>query len=489
MNEGQMDTKYFPEEKTGASLKFPATFALTLSPSRANRLDITVVGVDSAGVAVAKGSGFATIIPGGQVGLTVNLVKDKKGISYDGSVDAPPGRVDSVVGSGGMTSSDVRGNGGTTEVVGTGGVAGLGGAGVGGNSISTPSMDSGRVAIFVMGVDGALVMPDTPLTVFYDAYKGPMEDVNCSIMDFVLDRAPAPLVLAQDRSYSMSQPVKGPGIGPKWDNVRAAIQEVVQQTNTNVAWGLKLFPNEKACQVSVGPEIAPRLMNADPIIQRLDSIKSERTTGNLTDGTPTHKLLNDLREYLVKLGAVNKYIVLVTDGEPSCASDKPTASNYEEARAAARAVVQVGIKIAVVGISISLGVGYENESQDSALVFLNYVAELGGMPANNPDNPNIKYYPAENTNEMVKTFLAITEQVYSCTFRLPKVPPHKNDVAVKLDGIKVSHDANHGWEYDDDTLTSLTLHGSTCEKIKDMYSTVTKVDVKIFLGCPGVVIP
>lgn len=337
--------------------------------------------------------------------------------------------------------------------------------------------------------DPGLILPDATIPVFYDAYTGPTEDANCGLADFVLDRTPAPVILAQDRSYSMSQTVRAPGTGSKWDNVRDAVQEVVRQTNASVAWGLKLFPNEKACQVAVGPEIAPTLMNADPIIQRLDSIKSERTAGNLTDGTPTHKLLNDLRDYLGKHGAVNKYIVLATDGDPSCAGDKPSASNYEEARAAARAVVQAGIKIAVVGISFGVGVVYQNEPPDSGLGFLNYVAELGGMPANNPDNPYMKYYPAENTDELVKAFRAIAEQVYSCTFKLPKVPPHKDDVAVKLDGVKLSHDANSGWEYDDDTLTSLTLHGSPCDKIKDSNNTSTKVDVKIILGCPGIVIP
>lgn len=371
-------------------------------------------------------------------------------------------------------SSKVLSPVGTVEM--TGGSTGIAGTSDGqgaGGSTSGPSV----------------TLPDATIPVFNDAYTGPTEDANCGLVDFVLDKTPAPVILAQDRSYSMSQTVRSPGTGSKWDNVRAAVQEVVRKTNQSVAWGLKFFPNDKACQVSLGPEIAPTLMNADPIINALNAVKSERTPGNLTDGTPTHKLLNDLREYLVKHGAVNKYIVLATDGDPSCAGDKPSSSNYEEARAAARAVVQAGIKIAVVGISFGVGVVFPETEPDSGLGFLNYVAELGGMPANNPNNPFMKYYPAEDTEGLVKAFQAIADQVYSCTFKLPKSPPHKDDVAVKLDGNKVLRDANSGWDYDNGDYTSLTLHGSACDKIKSGSHTASKVDVKIIMGCPGVVIP
>lgn len=363
------------------------------------------------------------------------------------------------------------------------GAAAAAGAGGGGTT------GTGTGTAHVSGSDFQLSM-DARANDNLDAYSGPTEDANCGLVDFVLDRTPAPVILAQDRSYSMSQNVRSPGTGTKWDNVTAAVREVVRQTNASVSWGLKFFPNDKACQVSVGPEIPPSLMNADPIIAALDAIKAVRTPGNLTDGTPTHKVLDDLGKYLGGMGAVNKYIVLATDGEPSCAGDSPGSSNYEQARAAARAVAAAGIKIAAVGISFGAGLVFPGTvEENSGLGFLNYVAELGGMPANNPGNPYLKYYPVEDTAELVKAFNSIAEQVYSCTFKLPKPPPWKDDVAVKLDGVKVPRDATDGWEYDDDAMTSLTLHGTYCDRIKDSHNSATKVDVKIIMGCPGQIIP
>ena len=335
----------------------------------------------------------------------------------------------------------------------------------------------GSGGIFGGGSGGAFVGTS-------DAATGPTEDANCGLVPFVLDRAPAPVLLVQDRSTSMRGTVKI-GTGTRWENLRTAVTQVVAQTEANVYWGLKFFPNSLPCQISVGPEIAPKLMNAAPIIAALNAIPGDALGTGLTDGTPTRKVLEDAGNYLRNLpgSSVNKYIVLATDGQPTCANDSTTADDTVAALAAGQAVAAAGIKIAVIGIAFNpVAAGAVLPAEQ---VFLNTMADIGGMPRIDPADPQTRYYPAQNTDQLVASFTAITAQVFTCTFLLPKQPPSKDDVAVKIDGVRIPHEATNGWEYDAG-LTSVTLHGSSCDQIKN---NVGVLDVKIILGCPGVVIP
>ncbi len=314
-----------------------------------------------------------------------------------------------------------------------------------------------------------------------DAYTGPTEDANCGLVPVVMDRQPSPVLLLQDRSSSLSAKVDV-GTGTRWANVSAAVQEVVTQTQADVAWGLKFFPSEKSCGITPGVNIAPELNNAEAIVAELSKIQGTRETG-LIDGTPTALALQDAVEYLGTLNAPNKYIVLATDGQPTCNNDRSESDDYDRARAAAQTVADAGIKIAVVGVAFK---PVNNGSLPEDQAFLNDVADLGGMANQDPANPEAHYYPAGNTEELVKAFQAITKQIYSCTFDLPKQPPSPSDVAVKLNGSKIPRDASNGWEYTDSDMKSVTLHGSACDDIK---AETGVLDIKFIMGCPGQVIP
>ena len=64
-------------------------------------------------------------------------------------------------------------------------------------------------------------------------------------------------------------------------------------------------------------------------------------------------------------------------------------------------------------------------------------------------------------------------------------PPSPNDVAVKIDGVKVPRDSTHGegWDYDTD-MANVVIYGQACEQLKG----VGAADVKIIFGCPGIII-
>jgi hypothetical protein len=351
-----------------------------------------------------------------------------------------------------------------------------------GNPSSTNSsmvMDSGQ-ATQIIPENKIHIDFDATIPTHQDAYTGPTEDANCGLVPFVLDRTPSPVLLLQDRSTSMKNWVGGGVLVSRWDSVRAAVKNVLQRTEANVAWGLHFFPNQTRCLVSPVPEVLPELVNAKSIAAKLDAIKGDVT--GLTDGTPTAKILDAATNYFKTVTkAKDKYVVLATDGQPTCLKDNPDNDDFENAEAAAKRTVAAGIKLAVVGIAFRYEPG---EAIPERMAFLNRLAEMGGMARNDPiDSPEIKYYPANNTEQLTAAFQAIAEKVITCTFNLPKAPPSKDDVAVKLDGVKLPRSSSEGWEYD--TSTTLSVHGSYCDKIKKNEGSI---DIKIIMGCPGQII-
>ena len=62
-------------------------------------------------------------------------------------------------------------------------------------------------------------------------------------------------------------------------------------------------------------------------------------------------------------------------------------------------------------------------------------------------------------------------------------PPDPTNIAVTVDGARVSQDPSHaqGWDYTDDTNVALELHGDACEAVKNASAN----QVAIVFGCKG----
>ena len=319
---------------------------------------------------------------------------------------------------------------------------------------------------------------------------GPTEDANCGLQNFALDRRPAIVLLLQDRSTSMRNTLSG-GL-TRWATTVNGVKPVLQQTQAGISWGLKFFPDGKACGVTAGANIAPALNNADVITAQLDAIKVVANSADnlgLWDGTPVAPALRQAAAYLASLPSdKQKYILLATDGQPTCAGGDPLlgggdpdSDDHPSGPAAVAEVVAMGIKVPVVGVAFSST--WDPTDLKANEVTLNNMAKAGGMPR--PTDP--AYYAANSSAELAAAFAQITGTVISCTFDLKGMkPPSPEDVAVKIDGIKVPRDKAHGqgWDYDAD-MANVVIYGSACDQLKG--ATATN-NVKIIFGCPGIII-
>jgi hypothetical protein len=226
----------------------------------------------------------------------------------------------------------------------------------------------------------------------------------------------------------------------------------------NFYWGLKLFstPGGDACGVSSGVEVPVGPGSAAAI----PSVIESTTPAN---NTPTAQAINAATEYLKTLtDPYPKTILLITDGQPNCASGSSSTPNVAGTVAAIRAAYAAGFRVYVVGIGPSVG-------------NLDDFAIAGGTE---------HYYSAASLAELDSAIASITSSVASCTLALPARPPDPNNVAVYFDNSLVAKDDVDGWSYADD-IQAIVLGGATCDRLKSsMDATIT-----VLFGCPGMPLP
>ncbi len=189
------------------------------------------------------------------------------------------GRAGNGGGAAGTTGPGVGGNGGSVKTAGTGGVLSIGGTGGG---------------------------------------------QTCGLQKFDVERKPAEILLLLDRSKSMIEDTTSDGVTLKWNAVLPALKQVIKDTDAAVSWGLKTFPEGAGSECVAGSvtngvvvPVAP--MNAAAVVAALNDTSNQATQpqGN---GTPTGDAITAAYTYLSKLTSTNpKYILLATDGAPSCA--------------------------------------------------------------------------------------------------------------------------------------------------------------------------
>ena len=115
----------------------------------------------------------------------------------------------------------------------------------------------------------------------------PSGDMNCGIKRHNLEKRPAELLLVLDRSGSMLEPVTDPATGmgvEKWSATVGALDAVLQATQAQVSWGLKLYPvGGDQCDVADAPEVPVAAANHAAVLASINGMPAMRDGGS----TPT----------------------------------------------------------------------------------------------------------------------------------------------------------------------------------------------------------
>src|SRR4051812_13422218 len=258
---------------------------------------------------------------------------------------------------------------------------------------------------------GGTVVLGTGGSVMLDPTKGmagepDVANGECAQQNFVLSSKPADVLLVLDRSKSMIEHTVPPSNQTRWDAVVAGLTATITATDASVSWGLKFFPEGEGSECSAVTDDIPVKIAPNNAAAVNGLITSTMALGN---GTPTGDAIKKATAYLQSRGASNQFIVLATDGQPSCPSGSDAAVQY--AVTAITAAKTAGFPTYVIGVV--------DPADNSTPPRLNAMADAGGTSRS--DNPiGDKFYQAYSQEELTTSLKAVTGQVVSCVFEFDK---------------------------------------------------------------------
>jgi hypothetical protein len=327
-----------------------------------------------------------------------------------------------------------------------------------------PSPDGPRPDL--AGYD-VLPNPDRPPLPDGQFYYPSLDGKLCGSDEYVLPRFTADVLVVLDRSGSMGERSGGGGGGAtKWDDAAAAVKATVAGSS-NLSWGLKLFPTgAQRCAASSTVEVPVGGTSAAAMGSAIDRAGPPMAT--LGEGTPTAATVQAATAYLKSLTfPFPKYIVLATDGAPTCQGDGSDMRDDARAIAAIEAAAAAGFKTYVIGIATA---ATDNDT-------LNRMAVAGGTARPGAT----RYFSASNRAELTAALDTITASLITCVFPLANRPPDPGFVAVTVGGKPLPRDLSHaqGWDYLGGD-TAIQVYGMACESLKRG----TVQGAGIFYGCP-----
>jgi hypothetical protein len=352
----------------------------------------------------------------------------------------------------GCSASSARENRVDPPAGGAGGNGALGGAsgsGVGGASGASGASGAGGISI-----------PD----------GGGTDSADCGGETFPLQRKPAKVLLVLDRSGSMEELPEGATDSTnKWNLVVPSLNQVITQTDAQIQWGLKTFPEGDTAYCTV----------TDAIDVQIAAANAGAVTGAITrttpkgNGTPTGDAMKAAVKYLKSLDAAGdtdvKYILLATDGEPSCVGGSETSQQTARPYAvtAVTEAATANYHTFVIGVSTT---------KTNARQALNDMA-VAGLEARPDPNPlATKFYLANTQSELVAAMSAITGVVVDCRFALTNPPPDGGHVGVRLGGETVPPES---WDFVQGDRQTIEVTGEWCNRIKSGQADA----VRIVFGC------
>jgi len=300
----------------------------------------------------------------------------------------------------------------------------------------------------------------------WDAMSMPGRDGSVVDYDHACERIDVPtlpdvpnVLIVLDRSGSMYDPFSGID---RWTPSVAAINSVVSALESQVRFGLMIFPSD-ALECNAGNLVlAPALDQAASISGALRG-SPETIVGG---GTPTAPTLSAARDVLTPLEG-QSYVLLVTDGAPNCNDTLDGSSctctgglcllnpyNCLDDVRTVRALED----LAAAGIGTYV-IGYDTGEWSSVLNRMAVAGATGRTSA----------FEVTDGTSLEGALREISGSVVSCRYDLAMPPGDYHYVRVQIDDTDVPHTSvsgvDTGWENDGDR--TVLLVGTPCDTLRD----------------------
>jgi hypothetical protein len=266
------------------------------------------------------------------------------------------------------------------------------------------------------------------------------------------------VVFVIDRSGSMAATFEGapplPGELTRWEILESAMDDALGafRGRSAIAVGAKFFPSRSSRTVDDSCAVLPGL--DVPIgVGSAPGVVAGFARWDPAGGTP---LAPALEEAILALDAVAtersaQFIVMATDGAPTCTSNAASAS----LDAIRRAHEERGIDVVVVGIA----------STAPEVALLDLMAETGGRPRRIGDSER-RFYDARDPALLGSLLGEVTNDLARCVFAVPIPPRPDDEVEVLVGGEVVPSDParSNGWDWTSESRAQLSLFGEACDR-------------------------
>ena len=277
------------------------------------------------------------------------------------------------------------------------------------------------------------------------------------------------MLIVLDRSRSMKD-----GNINRWDPSGSAVKAITSNLDDQIRFGLMLFPKPCAptdvlCALQA---CTPGELEVPVDLGTSGAIASELDGTQPLGGTPTGATLQaaqailDARVAGPDGAAAPKYILLVTDGQPTCPSAKGSGTATAAQLTADRQLTVSAIDALLKSGAKTYVIGYDAKSDAKLASALTEFAQRGGTG---------DYRAVEDEASLLTEFQKIAGEVVSCSYNLDTAPTDPSYVLVELDGKQLNLNQPDGWSI---SGTAVTVQGQACATLQDGKDHTLSVKVK-----------
>ncbi|HXU83614.1 MAG TPA: hypothetical protein VN914_19610 [Polyangia bacterium] len=265
------------------------------------------------------------------------------------------------------------------------------------------------------------------------------------------------VVVALDRSFSMFN--HKPGAKSFWTAAREALLDYMRETDGAIAFGYAEFPGRVSCDPGFGCctrfPVSPSL-NSHGGIEQAWSCNTQGCF-DTADESPSGHALSRIRTQYFDTETdpmPDRYVLLVTDGEPSCGSDTGECAYAEHQ--ATRLYSNGGVNTIV----LPLGDDAKKGPCLDAVAVAGHTREPGAtaFPA--------AADPGQVGAELRKAMAQVEER--TCRFLVKDDIRNRDSLEVTVEFKPLPRDPAHkeGWDFDPSGSPEIQIYGTACKKLR-----------------------
>jgi hypothetical protein len=284
------------------------------------------------------------------------------------------------------------------------------------------------------------------------------------------------VVFSVDRSAGMQTWF---GTGSRLQVIQDQIDALVAKYQKLVRFGYEEFPGASGMGMCSGGQgccagaVVPPTSNA---LKFIDSVRTPCTTtagtGGMGGGSnggppsgcasqtarPTADALMRCDKTFSMLAAFpttagNRYVILLTGGDPSCMGTDPMSTPCNDALNAVVRLNRDSVGTAVFGVG--------EEAMGSQCLGL--LAGAGGIEAGGASPYFLALTPTALSVALSPVVETIAAQACQIDIRQPPADPTK--VALLFDGVAVNQDGVDGWDFETGSTVKITINGAACDTL------------------------